>query len=455
MRLTRNRQALALAVFVGVAYFAAASAQETEAPKNIIVMIADGWSYNHIVAARFYARGAEGEEVYESFHHMAMATYSADGHGYDPAKPWKDSAYVNEGATDSAAAATAMSTGVLTRNGVIGLDPEGKPLRHIVDVAEARGKATGVVSSVPLAHATPAGFVAHNKSRNDYPGISAEMILESPLEVIMGAGHPYYDNDGKRLDPGAMSDKRYVGVGGKDTWDQVQAGAAGADADGDGKPDPWVFIETRGQFQQLADGGTPDRVLGVPQVEKTLQQERAGDGKADPFEVPLTETVPTLEEMTQAALNVLDNDPDGFFVMIEGGAVDWASHDNQSGRVIEEMLDFNASVEAVVNWVEAHSSWDETLLVVTGDHECGYLTGRDGYDVENLGKGNVPGMKWNSGKHTNSLIPLYAKGPGATTLTGFVEGVDPRRGRYIHSSAIAKAAQSLWAPTDTLAAAAP
>ena len=113
----------------------------------------------------------------------------------------------------------------------------------------------------------------------------------------------------------------------------------------------------------------------MPQVYTTLQQARAGDGKADPFVVPLTTSVPTLAEMSRAALNVLDNDPDGFVMMIEGGAVDWAGHANQSGRLIEEQVDFDLAVDAVLAWVEANSNWGETLLIVTGDHETGYLTG--------------------------------------------------------------------------------
>ena len=124
--------------------------------------------------------------------------------------------------------------------------------------------------------------------------------------------------------------------------------------------DPWTLIERRTDFQQLAVGATPQRLLGIPQVAKTLQQGRSGDPHARPYAVPLLKTVPTLTVMTRAALNVLDNDPDGFFLMIEGGAVDWASHDNQSGRMLEEQLDFDRTVAAVVRWVENHSSWDET-----------------------------------------------------------------------------------------------
>ncbi len=79
--------------------------------------------------------------------------------------------------------------------------------------------------------------------------------------------------------------------------------------------------------------------------------------------------------MTKAALNVLDDDPNGFFIMIEGGAVDWAAHANQSGRLIEEMNDFNKSIEAVIRWIDTNSNWNETLVIITADHETGHLTG--------------------------------------------------------------------------------
>ena len=87
--------------------------------------------------------------------------------------------------------------------------------------------------------------------------------------------------------------------------------------------DPWTLIQTRAEFQALMSGPTPDRVLGTAQVYQTLQQARSGDAFADPYVVPRIETVPTLTEMSLAALNVLDNDPDGLYLMIEGGAVDW------------------------------------------------------------------------------------------------------------------------------------
>ncbi len=146
--------------------------------------------------------------------------------------------------------------------------------------------------------------------------------------------------------------------------------------------------------------------------------------------------------MTRAALNILDDDPDGLFLMVEGGAVDWASHGNQSGRMIEEQIDFERSVEAVVNWVDENSNWGETLLIVTGDHETGYLTGPGsdpGWEkIVNNGAGNLPGMEWHSDYHTNSLMVVSAKGDAGRSLNQYADERDPVRGRYVDNTEIAK-----------------
>lgn len=217
------------------------------------------------------------------------------------------------------------------------MDINDQPLYHFAQHCETLGMATGVVTSVQWSHATPAGFVAHNKHRNNYAEIAREMIHSSYTDVIMGCGHPLYDNSGNLR---ATPDYRYVG--GEDTWNLLVAGTAGGNVDADhngAMDDHWTLVQGRDQFRALAQGPTPKRICGTAQAHTTLQQARAGDGYADPYVVPMNANVPTLPEMVRAALNVLDEDPDGFFLMVEGGAIDWASHANQKGRVIEEQLD--------------------------------------------------------------------------------------------------------------------
>ena len=116
--------------------------------------------------------------------------------------------------------------------------------------------------------------------------------------------------------------------------------------------------------------------------------------------------------------------------------------------MIEEMSDFNKAVDAVVKWVESNSSWDETLVIVTSDHECGYLCGPDSdpdhMPVVNNGKGKMPGMEWYHDGHTNQLVPFFAKGAGSNIFHLFADEMDMQRGPYINNTEIAQAIFLLW-----------
>ena len=153
---------------------------------------------------------------------------------------------------------------------------------HALELAEDLGKATGVITSVQFSHATPAAFVAHNISRNNYAVIAQEMIYDSAIDVIMGAGHPWYDANG--LSKKTANTFKYVG--GETTWNDLVFGTAEGDADGDGIADAWTLIQSLSEFQSLATGQTPKRVIGIAQVYQTLQQQREGDTDADPYVVP-------------------------------------------------------------------------------------------------------------------------------------------------------------------------
>lgn len=437
---------LILIISVTPALAAPTAAPSKPIAKNIIVMISDGWGFPHLNAVSYYEYGKDARQIYNRLPvQFAMTTWSTDGwpFGYDPALAWGSFDWVKTEYTDSASAGTAMACGVKTYDAAIGVDPEGNPVDNALELAESKGKATGVVTSVEWTHATPASHVAHNVNRNNYAEIGQEMVFKSAADVIMGAGHPWYDPSG--LLKATPNTYRYVGD--QATWDALVAGTAGGDADGDGDADPWTLIQTRAEFQALMSGPTPARVLGTAQVFETLQQGRSGDAKADPYVVPQIQTVPTLTEMTLAALNVLDNDPDGLYLMVEGGAVDWASHSNQSGRMIEEALEFERAVEAVMDWVQKNSNWGETLLIVTGDHETGYLTGPGSGQFDegpvwtpiiNNGAGVLPGMEWHSPNHTNSLMILSAKGDAGRMFSRYATGFDPVYGRYVDNTDIAK-----------------
>jgi len=436
-----------------------------KAPKNVIVMIADGMGYNHLAATNYYLFGTQDSCLFtvHNFKKLAQATYSAQlkdkddtvwSQGYNPHITYIKPNTLSQGATCSAASATALSTGKKTYNGAIGLGVHKDTLTHIINVAHKIGKKTGIVTSVQFSHATPAGFSAYNERRNNYPEIAQYQILVSPLDVLMGAGHPLYDDAGK------SQDGSYKYVGGKELWQEIKKTTAShilnvnskqyTLKDSKGNPHPWTLIEDSLAFACLLGPNPPKRVLGVPKVHRTLQQTRPLlKGKHLPFETPFNKNLPDLTLMTQGALNILSwENKNGFFLMIEGGAVDWASHDNQSGRMIEEMIDFLNAVNAVIEWVEKHSSWEETLLIITADHECGFLWGTQGPEtcnpIINKGKGNIPDMKWYTDDHTNSLVPFFAKGSCAHMIDLFADEYDPIHGYFLQNTEIAQLLFFLW-----------
>ena len=413
MRICLHRSALTCVAVVFVLGLCRVGQVEAYPAKNVILMIADGQGFNTVDATRYYTGSAA---VYEGFAvQYGMSTYSASNPaGYNPALNWSNFAYKKSGATDSAAAATTMYSGVKTNDGYIGKDPAGFDVLSIAEMASSMGKKTGAVSSVQLSHATPAAVDAHNISRNNYAQIANEMFLSSDLDVIMGAGHPYYDNNGNPT----TSSGTYVG--GIATWNALGTGANG-----------FTRIDAKTDFEALADGTynggvLPSKVAGVAQVATTLQYQRSG--------APFNTNVPDLQTMTSGALNVLSQDPDGMFLMVEGGAVDWAGHGNNLTRQIEEEIDFNNSVQSVVDWVDANSNWNETLLIVTADHETGYLWGSAtdplGALLTDNGVGNLPGHVWNYGSHTNQLVPMYAKGAGSELFAGLIDGTDAQAGTF-------------------------
>ena len=439
----------------GLAVCGMAPAQDGAGPKNIILLVGDGMGFAQMEAASLYAYGELQGQPYWDYQVLACTTFSASGKGFDPEKAAADFNYVLKDSTDSAAGATTLSSGVKTANKAIGVDVNEQPLRHLYEDAEAMGKATGVLSSVYLSHATPAGFTTHHSSRNDVDVLAEDMIRNSTLDVLMAPGHPWFDDDGKQI--GGLGDDPfktqgdYKRTGGEPLWREIIAGTVGNDGNGDGTPDPWTLIQTFDGFKALTGQDTPSRVLGIVPVASTLQGNRGSDEdkKAEQdYATPQTPNMPDLALMVEGALNVLAKDPEGFFLMAEGGAIDWAGHGNVIGRLIEEQLDFDKAIAAVDAWVAANSSWDDTLLIITADHETGYLSGPDsGEKVTPLvsnGKGQTPGYKFHTGGHTNQVVPCIAKGKGAEKLLEAVKGKDALRGPFVDNTDIPKTIRAVW-----------
>jgi alkaline phosphatase len=430
----------------------AVAAPPHEGPKNVIYMIGDGMGYNHVASTNIFETGqamyqtAEDEDgtvteldgtpvqVYEQddFSRVGLSSYQ-HGNDYDGEAAWSDFGYVNENATDSAAAGTAMATGQKTTNGVLGQHPEtGEHLTNLSEVAHESGRSAGVVSSVQYSHATPASFAVSNSSRNNYVEIGGDMIDAEYLDVVMGAGHPEFDDNGE------PQEASYDYIGAED-YAAVSSGET-----------EWDYVEEVGDFEALASGEfESDKLFGLAQVATTLQQARSDSG-----ELPgegFNENVPDLSTMSEGALNVLGDNDEGFHLMIEGGAIDWTGHANDTVRNIEEQQDFNAAVESVVEWVEDNSSWKDTLLIVTADHETGYLWGEDSdpdYTPLAGAAGELPKVGWHSTNHTNHLVPFYFKGAGSDALMRLADEDDPVRGAYLDNVEPARMLMEMWAAED-------
>jgi alkaline phosphatase len=443
-----SRRAVGRVLFVLAILTVAAAGAWGAAAKNVVLLIADGAGFNAFHCASYYEYGELDRQAYDAFAvRLACTTGAYGAPAYDPAKAWSDFKSLRSKATDSAAAATALYTGVKTKNGRISTDPDGRKLVTIAEIADGLGKSTGIVTSVAFSHATPAAVFAHNEGRKNAGEIADEIVYRSGLTVVFGAGHPGYDDNGKEL--------------AREKWDDdycpeevYQALAEGATGKG------WALVETREAMEALAEeevwggsGGATGlavshgqdahatvelrRVFGLARCATTLQYER--DGKA---QGGLNDNVPTLETMSLAALNVLSKDEDGFFLMIEGGAVDWANHDKNLGRMLEEFGDFNRTVAAVLGRLEKGGLLKDTLVIVTADHECGQIWGADAGEKSKTpfdlpasgGKGNLPGAKHFHSNHTNVLVPLFATGPGSALFDGLVDGVDEQAAKAWHIS---------------------
>jgi alkaline phosphatase len=472
---------LMLALFALVPLKVAAA--EAPAARNVILMISDGSGFNGWLATDYY-EGKAGRQSYQRARpdgttpyvgasaHDALRLLGPDqqvldngafdvargveAQGYVPHERWTrlEGAFANDFApvsiaytsyTDSAAAGTALHTGRKTVSGRLNMNWDGSQrLQTIAHIAQAQSRATGAVATVQVSHATPASTLAQVPDRDLYADIFKQ-LADGRLDVLMGTGHPEFDESGRAVADPPESAFRFVG--GRETWQALRSerGLNG-----------YAYIESLSQFQMLADGQAelPRKLIGIPRTLGATQATReayAADLRR-PSRMAFNPEVPDLATMSRAALNVLQQNPNGFFVMIEGGAVDWMGHANDLPRFIEEQMDFNAAVAAVIDWVEAHSNWNETLLIVTSDHETGgiwgegtfktasgllhpdpmdrsaltatqFKPGRDEFveflAVQDRGAGQIPGHQFASGNHTNDLVPLWALGAGAELFRGF------------------------------------
>jgi alkaline phosphatase len=344
-----------------------------DGPRAIILMIGDGMGIYQRLGAQWLALGPDQL--------LAMDAMPVLGHQVTASR--------NNPITDSAAAATALATGHKVNNGAISLDPQGQPLTTILEQAHAAGWATGLVTTTQLTHATPAAFNAHATDRGQTLGIAAQ-LMDGDVDVLMGGGETDFT-------PPAVSG----------CW-------GGGGFRGDGRD---LVAEAQAAGYALVCNAADLAALDLTGITRLLGL-FAEAGMHRPF-------TPSLEEMTAAAIAVLSQDPEGFFLMVEGGQIDWAGHDMDAENILFDTLGFNA---AVVQAQVFALSRPDTLLIVTADHETGgmglNLDGSGGYKTDgpfHMPAGSPFYVTWQGTSHTAQDVPVTAQGPFSDLLQGSYE----------------------------------
>ncbi|SFL58524.1 alkaline phosphatase [Gracilibacillus orientalis] len=391
--------------------------------ENIIYMIPDGFSTDYASNYRVY----KGEDAVWDAHLKGLfTTHSA-----------------NADVTDSAAAGTAMASGVKTNNGVIGLDSEGNDVTTILDASEEAGKASGLVATSTITHATPASFATSVENRNNQTEI-ARQYISGEVDVLLGGGKNMFlpeAEGGNQEESNLIEEAQDAGV---------------------------TYVETSEELQNNADIDVEEeRLLGLF-ADDALSPELHRDQTVEP----------SLAEMTETSIEVLEQDKDGFFLMVEGSQIDWAGHANDSAWAMSDVAAFEKAVEEAIDFAEQDGN---TLVIVAGDHDTGGMTTGSGaysglnadilnnvtatgdsmaaqlnedrsnakeiveeYTNVTLTEEEVQsiqdasdaafaintvvsdhaGIGWTTTNHTGADIPIYAYGPQAEKFAGFHDNTD-------------------------------
>ncbi len=279
-----------------------------------------------------------------------------------------DMASANSSVTDSAAAASSWGGGVRVKNGSLNMGPKGEVYTPIFQKFKAAGKSTGCVTTVPITHATPAGFLIAAESRGDQAKI-AELYLKEKFDVLMGGGHEYFDS-AKRED-------------GKDMYAKFRQAGYHIAMDKEGmkkasKDNPLLAV--------FHEGGLP----------YTLDQK---------FDRHYSETIPTLAEMTTKAIDLMKGNPRGFVVQVEAGKVDWAAHGNDLGGILYDQLAFDDAVKVAIDFARKDQN---TLVIITTDHgnaNPGLFSGRNADNNFNKVLSFTQTADFILGQITNKLNP--------------------------------------------------
>jgi alkaline phosphatase len=458
--------------------------------KHLVLIVADGMQLEHERAANRYLsgnfvsglahwnfeyRGAATTWDVTTYNRYALAAgkgiFAGDGSvrdvatfnpllGYDPGRggsaPYPldvsgDAAYygtrLQDGTpgrpkypgTDSASAATVLATGFKTDDGNISWrtgDPDGGRLTTIAEMFRRQGNAAiGIVSTVPFSHATPAAFVSHNRSRRDVEGIATEILNDFKPEVVISGGHPLFSGPDQAAQFRFISARLYQGIRANGEY-AVAERTKGRDGGMILARKAEEAVRGRKKLFGLFGGSGGNFEYHRPTSDGTALITRGS-----------TEN-PTLAEAARAALKVLSRYPNGFFLMIEQGDIDWSNHDNDFAGMIGGIWDLDGAVKAVEAFIDCPGddvTWENTLLIVTADHANSFM--RLSTDpAKQLGRGRLPRQQRKSGEsgrnpagewdypdgevaygfdgkgvnaHTNEPVTVYARGAGSSLFRSF------------------------------------
>lgn len=300
--------------------------------KYVFFFIGDGMGVNQVNGTEMYLGEMKGKIGTEALT-FTNFPYAGLVKTYSQSNP----------ITDSAAGGTALATGVKTKNGTIGMDhTHTKPLQSVAEKAHQKGARVGIATSVSVDHATPASFYAHQPSRKMYYEIGTD-LTKSGFEFFAGSDFLSPENKKNPKDKNLFTLVKEAGY-------QVARGMK--------------------DFHQKSASG--EKII--------LLQETGKEKYSLPFAIDRKADDLTLAQITEAAIQFLDKENKGFFVMIEGGKIDWSSHSNDVATTFREVIDMDQAIKKAVDFYHAHP--DSTLIVVTADHETGGLAlGRHGYEL--------------------------------------------------------------------------
>lgn len=324
-----------------------ASLAESKA-KNVILVIGDGMGPQQLGLLFAYAKQAPGSQVPDRT--CAIELFSRDA-SLTLVRTNPYGAVV----VDSAAAATQLATGEMARSEMIGANYRGDSVPTVLEIARNHGKSTGLVTDTRITHATPAAFAAHQPHRT-WENEIAEDLLANRVDVMLSAGLRYFVPQGVN-DPNST------------TYAEVLQMIGGAFKPASKRKDNRnLLVEARKDYQLVFERRTMEkvkqgRVLGLFE-NANMNDAISLRGTLDSED----RTEPTLAEMTEKALELLAHDPDGFFLMVEAGQIDWCGHNNDTGGMLHELLRLDAAVRKIHDWVKDR---DDTLVIITADHETG------------------------------------------------------------------------------------